>query len=119
MTDNSGTALAQRMSLLGWSLVLVPGAVLGAVLATLWITSISIAAFGVGIPLTLLATVLVRWFADLHRQWAADRLGEPVPARPISRHRTPGGRCGSGRSCATRRRGGTGSGWWSTQSPFG
>ncbi|MFI6785649.1 sensor domain-containing protein [Micromonospora sp. NPDC050276] len=51
-------------------------------LATLWITSISIAALGAGIPLTLLATVLVRWFADLHRQWAADRLGEPVPARP-------------------------------------
>ena len=24
----------------------------------------------------------MRWFADLHRQWAAERLGEPVPARP-------------------------------------
>ncbi|WP_327035248.1 sensor histidine kinase [Micromonospora ureilytica] len=76
------SALAQRMSLLGWSLVLLPGAALGAVLATLWITSISVVALGAGIPLTLLATVLVRWFADLHRQWAADRLGEPVPARP-------------------------------------
>jgi signal transduction histidine kinase len=69
------------MSLLGWSLVLLPGAAMGAVLATLWITSASIVALGVGIPLTLLTTALVRWLADLHRQWAADRLGEPM-ARP-------------------------------------
>ncbi|RSM39961.1 sensor histidine kinase [Actinoplanes sp. ATCC 53533] len=88
MTDSSGipgpgvrAALALRMSLLGWSLVLVPGSVLGAVLATVWITSASVVALGAGIPLILLATALVRWFADLHRQWAADRLGEPV-ARP-------------------------------------
>ncbi|GAA2614526.1 sensor histidine kinase [Paractinoplanes durhamensis] len=61
-------------------LVVAPGAVLGFVLATVWITSVSI----VAIPLALLATVLVRWYADLHRQWAADRLGEPVdrPYRP-------------------------------------
>ena len=39
----------------------------------------SLVVLGVGIPLTLLATALVRWFADLHRQWAAERLGEPVP----------------------------------------
>lgn len=76
------SALALRMSLLGWSLVLLTGSVLGAVLATVWITSMSIAAFGVGIPLILLTTALVRWFADLHRQWAADRLGVPVPAHP-------------------------------------
>ncbi|AXG78572.1 sensor histidine kinase [Streptomyces paludis] len=75
----SGPAL--RMSLLGGSLVLLLASAAGAALATLWITSLSVAAIGVGIPLTLLATVLIRWFADLHRQWAADRLGEPV-ARP-------------------------------------
>ncbi|MFJ8941484.1 sensor histidine kinase [Streptomyces sp. NPDC102365] len=70
-----------RMGLLGRSLVLLPGAVLGFGLLTFWLTSVAAVALGVGIPLTLLATVLVRWFADLHRQWAADRLGEPV-ARP-------------------------------------
>ncbi|MFG2259048.1 sensor histidine kinase [Streptomyces mirabilis] len=73
--------LAQRVSLLGWSLVLVLGAVLGFGLLTLWITSVTVVVLWVGIPLTLLSTVLVRWFADLHRQWAADQLGEPV-ARP-------------------------------------
>ncbi|MDX3761832.1 sensor histidine kinase [Streptomyces sp. AK02-04a] len=73
--------LAQRVSLLGWSLVLLLGAVLGFGLLTLWITSVTVVVLWVGIPLTLLSTVLVRWFADLHRQWAADRLGEPV-ARP-------------------------------------
>jgi len=35
---------------------------------------------GAGIPLTLVATVPVRWFAGLHRRWAAARLGVPVPA---------------------------------------
>lgn len=73
--------LAQRVSLLGWSLVLLLGAALGFGLLTLWITSVTVVVLLVGIPLTLLSTVLVRWFADLHRQWAADRLGEPV-ARP-------------------------------------
>ncbi|MGC5567993.1 sensor histidine kinase [Streptomyces sp. FR-108] len=73
--------LALRVGLLGRSLVLLLGAVLGFGLLTFWITSVAVVALGVGIPLTLLATVLVRWFADLHRQWAADRLGEPV-ARP-------------------------------------
>ena len=91
MTDTSGTslarqrpgrtvrsALARRTSLLGWSLVLLAGSFLGIVLAILWITSASLVVLGIGIPLTLLATALVRWFADLHRQWAADRLGAPV-----------------------------------------
>ncbi|MFI5887021.1 sensor histidine kinase [Streptomyces sp. NPDC051554] len=73
--------LALRVGLLGWSLVLLLGAVLGFGLLTLWSTSMAVVALGAGIPLTLLSTVLVRWFADLHRQWAADRLGEPM-ARP-------------------------------------
>lgn len=76
-------ALALRVSLLGWSWVLLLGSVLGLGLLTLWTTSLALMTLGVGIPLTLLSTVLVRWFADLHRQWAADRLGEPV-ARPYS-----------------------------------
>jgi len=73
------SGLALRVSLLGWSLVLLLGTVLSTGLATLWITSVSVVALGVGIPLTLLATVLVRWFAGLHRHWAAGRLGEPMP----------------------------------------
>lgn len=75
----SGVAL--RFGLLGWSFLLLLASVLGVALLSLWITAVSVVAVGVGIPLTLLATVLVRWFADLHRQWAADRLSEPV-ARP-------------------------------------
>lgn len=70
--------MALRLSQLGWALVLVLGSAAGATLATVWITSISVVALGAGIPLTLLATLLVRWFADMHRRWAADRLGEPV-----------------------------------------
>ncbi|WP_328497888.1 sensor histidine kinase [Streptomyces sp. NBC_00414] len=81
LAPRAGLGLALRMNLLGWSLVLLLGSLLGFGLATLWITSVSLVALGVGIPLALLSTVLVRWFADLHRQWAADRLGEPV-ARP-------------------------------------
>ncbi|WP_328684829.1 sensor histidine kinase [Streptomyces sp. NBC_00343] len=76
-------ALTLRVGLLGWSFVLLLGSVLGFGLLTLWTTSLTVVAFWVGIPLTLLSTVLVRWFADLHRRWAADRLGEPV-ARPYS-----------------------------------
>jgi signal transduction histidine kinase len=70
-----------RVSLLGWSVVLLLGAVMASVLAIFWVTSVTLVALGFGIPLTLLATALVRWFADLHREWAADRLGEPI-ARP-------------------------------------
>ncbi|MFJ5304410.1 sensor histidine kinase [Streptomyces sp. NPDC088350] len=81
VTPRAGLAL--RVSLLGWSFVLLLGSLLGFGLLTLWTTSLTVVALWVGIPLTLLSTVLVRWFADLHRQWAADRLGEPV-ARPYS-----------------------------------
>jgi signal transduction histidine kinase len=77
--------LIDRMRLLGWSVVLLPASVVGAAAALLWISSVSLVVLGAGIPLTLLATALVRWFADLHRHWAADRLGEPVarPYRPV------------------------------------
>ena len=73
------SALASRLNLLGWSAMLLTGSVAGAALATLWITSVPLVALGAGIPLTLLSTVLVRWLADLHRQWAGRKLGEPVP----------------------------------------
>ncbi|MFI5958789.1 sensor histidine kinase [Cryptosporangium sp. NPDC051539] len=77
----SGPAL--RVNLLGWSVVLLLGAALSFGLLWLWLTAVAVIAVGVGIPLTLLSAALVRWFADLHRQWAADRLGEPV-ARPYA-----------------------------------
>ncbi|WP_406118040.1 sensor histidine kinase [Streptomyces sp. NBC_00989] len=76
VTPRAGLAL--RVGLLGWSLVLLLGSIPGFALLTLWTTSLTVVALGVGVPLTLLSTVVVRWFADLHRQWAADRLGEPV-----------------------------------------
>ncbi|MFJ9629650.1 sensor histidine kinase [Streptomyces sp. NPDC101175] len=74
-------ALALRVGLLGWSFALLLGSVLGFALLTVWTTSLAVVALWVGIPLTLLSTVLVRGLADLHRRWAADRIGEPV-ARP-------------------------------------
>jgi signal transduction histidine kinase len=50
-------------------------------LLVLWSTAAGLVLMGVGLPLTLLATVLVRWLADRHRAWAGQWLGEPV-ARP-------------------------------------
>ncbi|MFD4639472.1 sensor histidine kinase [Lentzea sp. NPDC058436] len=70
--------LLLRLNQVAWSLVMLLGAAAGAALATVWITSVPLVVLGAGIPLTLLTTVVVRWFADLHRGWAADRLGEPV-----------------------------------------
>ncbi|GLY40487.1 hypothetical protein Amsp01_065100 [Amycolatopsis sp. NBRC 101858] len=72
------TALRSRLTLLGWSALLLTGSVAGAALATLWITAVPLVALGAGIPLTLLSTALVRWLAGLHRQWAGRRLGDPV-----------------------------------------
>ncbi|MEU1533894.1 sensor histidine kinase [Streptomyces fagopyri] len=74
-------AVALRVGLLGWSMMLLLGMILSVGLVVLWATSLGLIALGVGIPMTLLLTVLMRWFADLHRHWATDRLGEPV-ARP-------------------------------------
>lgn len=73
--------IALRFALLGQSLALVSASVLGLVLFCLWTTSVLIAGLGIGIPMTLLMTVLVRWLADRHREWATRRLGEPI-ARP-------------------------------------
>ncbi|QFZ71935.1 sensor histidine kinase [Streptomyces fagopyri] len=73
--------LTLRIGLLGWSLLLLLGGLLGFGLLTLWTTSLTVVALGVGVPLVLVSTAMVRWFADLHRQWAADQLSEPV-ARP-------------------------------------
>ena len=75
------SAAALRLGLLGQSLLLLLASMAGAYLAAAWICAVSVVGLGAGIPLTLSATVPVRWFADLHRRWAAGRLGVPaVPA---------------------------------------
>jgi signal transduction histidine kinase len=70
-----------RFALLGQSLILVFASFLGLALCCLWITAVLIVGAGIGIPVTLVLTVLVRWLADRHREWAMNRLGEPI-ARP-------------------------------------
>ena len=73
------SAAALRLRLLGESLLLAVASEAGLYLAVAWICAVSVVGVGAGIPLTLFATVLVRWFADLPRRWAAGRLGVPVP----------------------------------------
>ncbi|MER7841095.1 sensor domain-containing protein [Streptomyces sp. NPDC096040] len=72
---------AARFTLLGHSLLLSLASMLGAVLCCLWIASVALVPFGLGLPMTLLCAVAVRWFADPHRRWAGQRLGAPI-ARP-------------------------------------
>jgi hypothetical protein len=72
-------AIALRLRLLAWSLPLAIAAELGIALFSLWITSISVIVVTVGVPLTLASTFAVRWFADRHRSWAANVLGEAIP----------------------------------------
>ncbi|MGH3206608.1 MAG: sensor histidine kinase, partial [Trebonia sp.] len=64
----------------GWSLVLLLASAAAFALLMLWSMAAVLVLMGAGLPLTLLATVLVRWFADRHRAWAGQRTGEPVPS---------------------------------------
>jgi signal transduction histidine kinase len=73
--------LVWRVGLLGWSLVLLLASAAAFALLVLWSTAAGLVLMGVGLPVTLLATVLVRWFADRHRAWAGRWSGELV-ARP-------------------------------------
>ena len=75
-----------RFELLGQSIVLIAASLLGVTLFCLWITTVVTAGVGVGIPATLLVTVLVRWLSDRHREWATNQLGEPIarPYRPTA-----------------------------------
>ena len=73
--------LALRVELLGWSALLLLASAVAFALLMLWSMSAVAVLMGVGLPLTLLATVLVRWFADRHRAWAGRWGGAPV-ARP-------------------------------------
>jgi signal transduction histidine kinase len=87
-TPARASAVVLRLSLLGQSLLLGVASAAGACLAAAWICAVSVVGLGAGIPLTLFAAVLTRWFAGLHRRWAAGRLGLPVP-RPYQP--APGG----------------------------
>jgi signal transduction histidine kinase len=69
-----------RVELLGWSLVLLLASAAAFALLMLWSMAAGLVLMGAGLPLTLLATVLVRWFADRHREWAGQQTGEPVPS---------------------------------------
>ena len=73
--------LALRVELLGWSLLLLLASAAAFGLLLLWSTAAGLVPLGGGLPVTLLATVPVRWFADRHRAWAGRWAGEPV-ARP-------------------------------------
>jgi signal transduction histidine kinase len=73
--------LVVRVELLGWSLMLLLGSAVAFGLLMLWSLAVGLVPLGGGLPVTLLATVLVRRFADRHRAWAERWGGEPV-ARP-------------------------------------
>jgi signal transduction histidine kinase len=73
--------LVVRVELLGWSLLLLLGSAVAFGLLMLWSMAAGLVLMGAGLPVTLLATVLVRRFADRHREWAGRWGGEPV-ARP-------------------------------------
>jgi signal transduction histidine kinase len=73
--------LVLRVELLGWSLLLLLASAGAFGLLVLWSMAAGLVLMGAGLPVTLLATVLVRWFADRHRAWAARWVGKPV-ARP-------------------------------------
>lgn len=61
------------------SLVLSVVAMLGVVLWSLTITSLSLIVLTLGIPTTLMAVAGVRRFADRHRRWVTEFTGVPVP----------------------------------------
>lgn len=70
----------RRLANLGWALTLMVLAGLGLVLLILTITSYGLVLVSVGIVLLLLCLPLVRWFANIHRRWAGNLLGTPIPS---------------------------------------
>lgn len=68
-----------RMTGLVASIGLAVLAQLGGLLSCLFVVSVSLSVLLIGVPLTLLSTPLVRTFANAHRVWAAETLGQPIP----------------------------------------
>lgn len=72
--------LAARAQRLAWAILLTVFAVLGLVLLVLTLVSVALIVVWVGLPLTTVAFVLLRRFADLHRYFVRQILGTPVPS---------------------------------------
>jgi signal transduction histidine kinase len=70
----------RRLAALGWALTLTVLACLGLVLFILTITSVGLVLVSVGILMLFVCLPLVRWFADVHRRWAGNLLGTPIPS---------------------------------------
>jgi signal transduction histidine kinase len=70
----------RRLAALGWALTLTVLACLGLVLFILTITSVGLVLVSVGILMLFVCFPLVRWFADVHRRWAGNLLGTPIPS---------------------------------------
>ncbi|MET8646440.1 sensor histidine kinase [Streptomyces sp. NPDC004096] len=70
--------LTVRLELLGWSLAFLLASLAALGLLLVWSVSVVLIPLGIGLPLAALATVLVRWFADRHRDWAGRWTGRPV-----------------------------------------
>jgi signal transduction histidine kinase len=75
----------RRLALLGWAVTLTVLACLGLVLFIVTITGIGLVLVSVGILMLFGCLPLVRWFANVHRRWAGNLLGTPIP----SAYRTP------------------------------
>jgi signal transduction histidine kinase len=79
MTEpQTASEIGERFRLLGWSLALALLAELGISIFCWFITSMSIIVVTVGVPLTLLGSVTMREFANLHRHWAGRMLGTEI-----------------------------------------
>lgn len=71
--------VSARMRLLAALLGLAVLAVTGGLLLCGVLLSMSLSVLVLGVPLTLMSLSLVRGFADAHRRWAGDIIGEPIP----------------------------------------
>jgi signal transduction histidine kinase len=71
---------SERLKLVGWAVVLSVLAYAGLFLFVLVITGAAVVLVSVGIPMLMLTFPIVRWYADIHRQWAGNLLGTPIPS---------------------------------------
>ncbi|GAB3489061.1 sensor histidine kinase [Nocardiopsis coralliicola] len=71
--------VAGRIALLAWSLLFIPLAVAGLVLAVLFLVALALSAVWIGLPIAVMLSPLVRGFADTYRRV----LGQFLPEGPI------------------------------------
>ncbi|MDS1269293.1 sensor domain-containing protein [Lipingzhangella sp. LS1_29] len=85
MSTNEPSPLQLRLRLLLWSAALPGLALVGLVLAVFFVLSLSLLAIWFGLPLLILATVIIRGLTEAHRGWLAEWLGTPIPTpyRPL------------------------------------